>query len=220
MTASEQLKRGVDRLQQQRGVLLGAIETLTQEQLDYRPSRHSWSIGQIAHHVGLGEVVWRGYLKALLKDGGAGGSAVLRVSLQEVPFSSRILPDFVLRNPLVLAPLSMMVNLMPRPLQSMFFAIPLVKMDAGPRMQPKLGMSRSQVFKFLAETLKGTLDILDPLAGKDLSRYRIVHPLVGDQNVYGVLDLLSSHEQRHAQQIESIRKASAFPGNTSPSERP
>ncbi len=220
MTTTEQLTRAVDRLQHQRAALLSAIESLSQEQLDFRPSRHSWSIGQIAHHVGLGEVVWRGYLKALLKDGAAEGSGVLRVSLQEVPFSSRILPDFVLRNPLVLGPLSMMVNLMPRPLQSMFFAVPLVKMDAGPRMQPKLGMSRSQVIKFLAETRKGTLDIVQPLAGKDLSRYRIVHPLVGDQNVYGVLDLLSSHEQRHTQQIESIRKTSAFPGlPTNPDRR-
>jgi hypothetical protein len=93
----------------------------------------------------------------------------------------------------------------------MFFAIPLVKMDAGPRMQPKHGLPRTQILQFLDDTRKVTLDLLQPVAGWDLARVRIVHPLVGDQDVYGILELLTSHEQRHAQQIDSIKKKPNFP---------
>jgi hypothetical protein len=212
MNARDQFSKAVDRLEHQRALLLSAIETLNQVQLDFKPSRQSWSIGQIAHHVGLGEVVWRGYLKSLLKDGAARGEGCVRVSLNEVPFHSRFIPDFVLRSPFVLGPLSLMIDFMPRPLQSMFFTVPLVKMDAGARMQPKLGMSHGQVLKFLADTRRATLEVLDPLSEKDLTRYRIVHPLVGDQNVYGVMDLLASHEKRHTQQIEGIKRNPEFPG--------
>jgi hypothetical protein len=213
MDARDQLSKAIQRLERQRALLLGAIEDLDQAQLDFKPSRQSWSIGQISQHIALGEVVWRGYLKNLLKDGAEKGQGTVKVSLNEVPFHSRFVPDFILRSPFVLGPLSVMIDLMPRPLQSMLFAVPLVKMDAGVRMQPRFGMSRTHVLKFLADTRKGTLDVIQPVSAKDLSRYRVIHPLVGDQNVYGVLELLASHEQRHTQQIEAIKRSSAFPGN-------
>jgi hypothetical protein len=165
----------------------------------------------VIHHIGLGEKLWQGYLAAALKDAGQKRQATVRVSLEEVPFSSRIIPDILWRNPIVLTPLSLMIKYVPRPLQSMLFAIPLIKMDAGPRMQPKAGLPRDQLRKFLDETREATLRMVQPVAEWDLTRVRIVHPLVGDQDVYGILELLASHEQRHSLQIESIKKNTNFP---------
>ncbi len=211
MTNQDRLTKAVDRLQHERAVFLSRIGRLDQGQLDHKSSRTSWSIGQIAHHVGLGEGVWQGYLRSILKNGDREKGATRKVTLQEVPFSSRLLPDFVFKSPFIITPLSIMINLMPRPLQSMFFAVPLVKMDAGPRMQPKPGIARAHVLKFLDETRKATLELVEPLADWDLTRFRIIHPLVGDQDVYGILELISSHEQRHSQQIESLKKVTGFP---------
>ncbi len=211
MTNSDRLSKSIDRLQHARAVFLSKIERLNQAELDFQSSRNSWSIGQVAHHVGLSESVWLSYLRNVLRLGSREKGASLRVSLKEVPFSSRIIPDFILNSPIFVAPASVIINLMPRPVQSMFFAVPLVKMDAGPRMQPKLGMTRAQILKFLSDTRKTTVDLLEPLADWDLTRFRILHPLVGDQDVHGVLELLASHEDRHTQQIESIKKATHFP---------
>jgi hypothetical protein len=211
MTNQDRLAKALDRLQHERAVFLSKIDRLSQVQLDYQASRHSWSIGQVAHHVGLGEGVWQGYLKSVLKDGNREKRATRKVTLEEVPFSSRIVPDFILNSPFVLTPLSVLMNLMPRPLQSMFFAVPLVKMDAGPRMQPKQGLPRAQIFKFLEEIRENTIQLLEPLAEWDLTRFRIMHPLVGDQDVYGILELLANHEQRHAQQVETFKKTNGFP---------
>jgi len=211
MSNQDKLARAIERLQHQRAVLLGKIDGLQQAQLDSQPGGQAWSIGQVAHHVGLGENVWQGYLKTVLKNAKQTREATLQVSLDEVPFSSRLIPDFLLRNRFILTPVTLMVNCMPRPVQSMFFAVPLIKMDAGPRMQPKHGLSRTQILQFLDDTRKVTLDLLQPVAGWDLARVRIVHPLVGDQDVYGILELLTSHEQRHAQQIDSIKKKPNFP---------
>ena len=218
MTNRDRLTRVLDRLQHERAVFLSKIDGLNQAQLDYQPSRHAWSIGQVAHHVGLGEGVWQGYLKSILKDGKREKGATRKVSLEEVPFSSRIVPDFILNSPFVLTPLSVLMNMMPRPLQSMFFAVPLVKMDAGPRMQPKRGLPRAHIYKFLEEIRKNTLQLVEPLADWDLTRFRILHPLVGDQNVYGILELLASHEQRHAQQIATFKKTNGFPSGDSKTE--
>jgi hypothetical protein len=212
MTPREQLKRTLARLGAERAVFKGKLETLTQAQLDFKPASHSWSISQIAHHVGLGEGVWQGYLRAILKDGQRSNGVAQKVSLQEVPFSSRVVPDFILKSPFVITPISVFMNFMPRPLQSMLFAVPLFKMNAGPRMQPQKGMSRGQVLSYLEHTRRITLELVEPHGEKDLSRFRIIHPLVGDQDVYGVLELLASHEQRHSLQIESIRRNPSFPG--------
>ena len=211
MSDKDRTRRSIDRLQVARAALLSRIDRLEQAQLDYQPSRQSWSIGQIAHHIGLGERVWQGYLNSAFKKANQKREAALHVSLEDVPFSSRIIPDFVWRNPLVLTPLSLMVKFIPRPVQSMLFAVPLVKMDAGPRMQPKHGLSRTQILQFLEGTRKMTLDMLQPVADWDLTRIRIVHPLVGDQDVHGILELLSSHEQRHSQQIDFIKKKANYP---------
>ena len=211
MTHSDRLSKSIDRLEHEHAVFLSKFEGLSQVQLDYRTSRNSWSIGQVAHHVGLSEGVWQGYLRSLLKGGNRAKGATLRVSLRDVPFSSRVIPDFILNSPLVVAPITIFINLLPRPVQSMFFAVPLLKMDSGPRMQPKLGMPRAQILKLLSDTRKATLDLLAPVENWDLTHFRIQHPLVGDQDVHGILELLSSHEQRHAQQVDSIKKSLHFP---------
>jgi hypothetical protein len=211
MTARDRFNKAVDRFQHERAVFLSRIERLSQIELNYQPTRHSWSIGQLAHHVALAESVWFGYIKSVLGKGNRENGATLRISLQEVPFSSRVVPDFVLKSPFVLAPLSFMVNMLPRPIYSMFFAVPIFKFDAGARMQPRVGLTRAQILKILADTRKTTLDFLNPLADRDLTRFRINHPLVGEQHIYGILELVASHDQRHSTQVESIKKTSDYP---------
>ncbi len=203
--------RSVDRIQSERAALLNRLDGMAQLQLDYQPSRQSWSVGQIAHHVGLAEKLWRGYLSSAIRKAGTKRAATVHVSLVDVPFSNRVLPDFLWRNPLVLPPLSLMVKLIPRPVQSMLFAIPLIKMDAGPQMQPKRGLSRNQIVQFLEDTRKTTLDVLRPVLDWDPTGIRIIHPLVGEQDICGILELLASHEQRHAQQIDLIKKKAGYP---------
>jgi hypothetical protein len=72
----------------------------------------------------------------------------------------------------------------------------------------------------LSDTRKATLDLLAPFKDWDLSLFRIQHPLVGDQDVHGILELLASHEQRHAQQVDSIKKAIHFPRQEEKAKNP
>jgi len=213
MSNRDRLEKAVGRLRRERAAFLSRFESLTQTQLDFRPSRNAWSVGQIAHHVALGETVWQGYMKSVLARGDREHGAVERVSLKQIPFRSRFFPDFVFKSPLVVTPMSVLVNMLPRPFQSMLFAVPLFKMDASERMQPASGLPRAQVFGLLEEVRKRTLDMVEPRADWNLGRFKVSHPLVGDQDIYGVLDLLASHEQRHSLQIESIRKKPGFPGS-------
>jgi hypothetical protein len=78
-------------------------------------------------------------------------------------------------------------------------------------MQPRVGLTRTQILKILSDTRKTTMDLINPVADWDLSRFRLNHPLVGEQNVYGILELIASHDQRHTSQVESIKKTSDYP---------
>ncbi len=212
MTNRDRLEKATRHLREERAAFLAKFEALNKEQLDFKPSRNSWSIGQIAHHVALAEGVWQGHLKNALANGDREKGAVEHVSLDEIPFRSRIFPDFILKSPIVVGPMSVFVNMIPRPFQSMMFAVPLFKMDASGRMMPTPGLPRARLLGLLEETRRRTLDLVEPRADWDLTRFRVSHPLVGRQDVYGVLELLASHEQRHSLQVESIRKKPDFPG--------
>lgn len=211
MTNRDRLQKAVDRLQQERAALLRTFEDFDQAQLDYRPRRDSWSAGQVAHHVALGEAVWQSFLKKIISDDHRDSGAVERISLDQVPFSSRVFPDFLLRSPLATGPLSFLVNFVPRPVQSMLFAVPLFKFDASARMRPTHGLLRGRLLEILRDVRQETLSLVEPRADWDLTRFRVIHPLVGSQDVYGVLELLASHEQRHSLQVNSIKKQPDFP---------
>lgn len=211
MTNREKMGRMQNLLRRERANLLGALEGLTDEQLNFKPNSRSWSAGQVAQHVGIGEEVWQGFLRSLLSEGAGRGGKVRRISLQELSFTSRLIPDFVLNSPLVLEPVSVLVDWMPRPLQMMFFAVPLVKIGAGPRMQPAGGLSGKALLEYLSGIRKATLELLGPHSDEDLSTYRIIHPLIGDRNIYSVLEMLANHERRHTSQIKSVIGSAGFP---------
>lgn len=211
MTNREQFSRAVSRLERERALLLEGIGRMSRPQLDFKPSRPAWSVGEVVHHVALAEKLWQGYVRELLDKGDPQRGARREISLQEIPFSSAAIPDALLRSPLVLGPLSFMVNFVPGPVQSTLFAVPLIKMQAGPRMQPTHGLPSSTLLELAGQVRQTTLKLLAPAAQWDLTRFRIVHPLVGDRDIYGILELIASHDQRHRLQIKSIQENPDFP---------
>jgi hypothetical protein len=51
----EELQRQLDKLDKQRHALLDGLETLTAEQLAFRPGPSKWSIGQVIEHLVISE---------------------------------------------------------------------------------------------------------------------------------------------------------------------
>ncbi|MBI2821454.1 MAG: DinB family protein [Acidobacteria bacterium] len=211
MNRQERLSSVMERVQQARASLLGKAEDLKQPQLDFKPSRSAWSAGEVVHHVGLAEQVFQGYLRELLRPELQERGAIRRLSLQELPFGASLVPDFLLRSPFVLLPVSIMVNFIPAPVQSLLFEVPIIKMQTGDRMQPTHGLTRAALLDFVREVRRTTLGILAPAQRWNLSRFRITHPLIGNKDVYGILELVASHDQRHQRQIERVRENPGFP---------
>src|SRR2546428_2003550 len=151
MTNQGRLQKALRRINRERAALLGKADGLFRQQLEFQPSRTTWSIGQVLHHVGLVEQVQHGYMKELLEKGGKSRQATRRVGLDELPLGIQFIPDSVLRFPLVLAPVSVMTNWIPQFIQSIMFSVPLVKTKAAPILYPDNGIPQRELLKFLEE---------------------------------------------------------------------
>lgn len=76
---------------------------------------------------------------------------------------------------------------------------------------PRRGRSAAELRDDLTSSLKEMEALLESHAHLDFSEMVITHPLLGDNNVPGLLRFLTLHEQRHQSQIDDILKSRQFP---------
>ena len=75
MTNSEKLVSVIDKAQTARKAFLTEVQSLSQAEFNFKPSRDAWSIGEVIHHVGLSEEHWQRTMTELFKSGAESGRA-------------------------------------------------------------------------------------------------------------------------------------------------
>ena len=220
MTNADRLANAILAFQKERAAFLRPIEGLSQAELDFKPSSDAWSIGEVVHHVGLTEKVFQSYVRELLKSGDPKKGASRTIRFEELPMGPQIIPTSLLKLAPVLLPFSILSSLMPKGLQSSLLANPLVKIKTAPVVEPKAGIPRAELRDFLKQVRQSTLQLLEPVKGWDLSRFQWFHPLMGTHDIYGTLELLASHDRRHAAQMERVRSDPKFPKAPKPPKPP
>jgi hypothetical protein len=213
MTNEEKFARATEQMQRERTAFLARFEGLSQAQLDFKPARDSWSVGETAQHVGLTERVIRDNLRTLLQEAGDRQDALRKVEFHELPLAPRFIPAALFRFPPFLMSLSLMSRIVPRSVQTFFLANPLLKARAAPNVEPKAEMPKHQLLEFLRSGRESTIALLEPSKSRDLSRIRWEHPLMGTHDIYGTMELLAGHEQRHRIQIERVKSDARFPAS-------
>ena len=211
MTNPERLASAIGKLQEERAAFLGRMDGLLQAELDFKPAADSWSVGEVAHHVGITERVFHRYLSELFRSGSPEQGASRTIRFDELPMGPQMIPTSLLRLAPVLLPFAILSSLMPQSLQSALLANPLVKIKTAPAVEPKHGVPRTELLDFLKQTRQATLDLLEPVKEWDLTRFRWFHPLMGTHDVYGTLELIASHDRRHAGQVERVKNNPNFP---------
>jgi hypothetical protein len=102
---------------------------------------------------------------------------------------------------------------MPKSVQSALLATPLVKVKTAPAVEPKAGIFREELFRFLEQTRENTLELLQPAKDWDLTLFRWFHPMLGRHNIYETLELVASHDRRHSGQVERVKQHPRFPAH-------
>lgn len=213
MTNEERFARVCDRMQNERAAFLSGIQGFSQTQLDFKLSESSWSIGEVAHHVGLAEKMVQDNLKELFRSGSGKRAVVRKVGFEELPMNPQAVPRSLMRLAPLLVPFSILMKFTPEAMQSFMLANPILKIRTAPSLEPKAGMPRAELVKYLRELREATLTILDPARSWDLSLLSWEHPLMGKHHVYGTMEVMANHDRRHRIQIEGVRKSPKFPAS-------
>jgi hypothetical protein len=210
MIHQERLQASVAKLTDERARVSALIQGLTPEQADFQPEATAWSINQIGQHIGLAERGVAAIVKNLFQGGRNQG--VYNVRYDELALGIKGIPSGVTRIGFeLMSPFSFMARAIPKQLAPFLIANPIFKVKAAPQAEPRQKMGRDEVLVFLAEVRRSTLQLLESVKDRNLERFHWLHPVLGQQDLFGMLELIASHDQRHILQMEAAKKNSRFP---------
>jgi len=184
---------------------LSLVRGLTQDQLDSRPSRDRWSVGEVLDHLLLAERFFRGDIQELIARARAGLPPLLYRRLSEFNISPAFVPRPLL--PYLEVPFMMISRFTPQPLRDLLLRTRLFPARHPDIAAPRWGRRADDLLEDLSTSLRETEDLLRANADLDYTAMRHVHPLLGSNSVPRLLHLLTLHEQRHQGQILDILRS-------------
>ena len=201
---------------QVRAETIALIENLSQRQLDYKPSPRTWSVGEVMDHLFLAERFFRSQIELLVEQQRSGRRTSLALSFRDLNVRPAFVPGCLL--PLFEIPLTITNMLTPRSVLQLLLATPLGRARHPDAADPRASLSKEQLVTQLTQGLAETREIFEQNPLIDFGRLRISHPLLGDNSVVELLDVMTTHERGHQQKVrQSIGR---LPGQLEPSGHP
>jgi hypothetical protein len=160
--------------------------TLSDAQINWRPSETSWSIAQCLDHLGRGNTVYAAALQ----------QAVQKARAASPPRKGPVRPGWLSR--LFIWSLD---------------APPRIKMSAPKKIVPAASHKRDEVLEMFLRSQEDMRKVLREGADLDLNRIRFRNPFIVSLRftVGAGLLIIAAHNRRHLWQAEQVRQAPGFP---------
>lgn len=188
---------------------MAMVDGLTQVQIDHVPARGKWSVGEVLDHLILGQRLNLSYIAEVIGMKKAGQQPVLRLSFTDVDVSVGYIPKSLL--PALEAPFTVMNMFLPTTIRDFITSHRLVPAQNPRLTNPRRARPVDELRGELVSSLKEMEALLESHADFNYSEMVIQHPLLGNNNVPGLLRFLALHEQRHQSQINDIITTAQFP---------
>jgi uncharacterized damage-inducible protein DinB len=201
-----------ERLQAFAGVraqTLAMLAPLSQAQLDFSPRPGRWSIGEIADHLRLSELLWRDEIGRLVALARAGKPARLKRSFAEVNVSPLHIPTGVLS--MLEGSFSFINRFVPDAVIGLITEFPILPTRNPDAATPCTHRPAAALAVELTAAIDETRRLISDNADLDFEAMTSEHPLMGANNVPRILTFLARHERRHHGQIDAVKTASRFP---------
>jgi hypothetical protein len=173
----------LERLSEDRAALLASVAGRPREQMEFRPTEDSWSIGDVLHHLALSHEATTKLMSNMLR----------RAREETVP------PDL---DP-TRSVLSSIDDIVPRVDQG--------KAPAPDRVTPRSYVPPGEALTRLDASRRRLEETVAVLSEFDLTNLTFPHPFFGELDCYQWLLVTGWHERRHTKQIERIQKSRGFP---------
>jgi uncharacterized damage-inducible protein DinB len=86
----------------------------------------------------------------------------------------------------------------------MIVEVRVIRRKAPPALEPQTVGNKEETLAELRGVRERTLAFIEETRGRDLSRYSMSHPFLGNLNAYDWLQFIASHEIRHRKQMREI----------------
>jgi uncharacterized damage-inducible protein DinB len=83
----------------------------------------------------------------------------------------------------------------------------VIRRKAPAALEPQTVGDKEEMLAELRGVRERTLAFIEETHARDLSRYNMPHPFLGNLNVYDWLQFISSHEIRHTKQMREIARS-------------
>lgn len=184
---------------------LALVDGLSQAELDYAPSPGKWSAGEILDHLILSDQVYYGEITALFDLKKAGKRPYLRRNFSDFNPSILFIPKPAL--PYLDATFNAVNTVLPRALRTFFIVSRIIPAEAPDIAMPRPGRSGDALRQELQRGPEYLERLFAQMPDADFSMFIHYHPLLGENNVYQMIQFLTNHETVHQKQIrETIPK--------------
>jgi DinB superfamily len=170
------------KLQAARQEVLKEVEGLSQAQLDWRPAQQEWSIGEVIHHLTLGEISTGKLTTKLLREAEEAGTLSSRPEGQT--FFDRLPPP-------------------PSPL-------PTGAAQTPPHIWPEHGRSKPDLLAGIRAARVKSRQSFERVATIDPRPLVWRHATVGDLHLGQYWTLMLIHDGIHIEQIRKVKAEPAF----------
>ncbi len=188
---------------------LHLIAGLTQEQADFTPDPHKWSTGEMLDHLALAEGVYRNTIGDLIGLAKAGKRTVINGTFKEVNVSIAHIPRAAL--PFLEVPLTVFNLFVPPFVREILTEFPVLPTQNPDIAQPRKGLPVGALREAMRTAYEKTAALFTANPGLDYKRMRYRHPLIGDNNVLGLIRMVAFHERRHQSQMRTLFESRDFP---------
>jgi hypothetical protein len=185
------------------------VQELSQRQMDYRPGPGQWSIGEVLDHLILGQRLNLSYIAEVIGMKKAGLQPVITLSFTDVDVSVGYIPKSLL--PALEAPFTMLNLLLPSSVRDFMTSHRLVPAQHPGITTPRRARPADELRDDLISSLKEMNTLLESHSDLNYGEMVIQHPLLGNNDVPGLLRFVALHEQRHQSQIKNILASPGFP---------
>ena len=177
------------------------VEGLSQEILDVSPPE-GWSIGQLLDHLRRADGTYGEKLCDLIELRRSGRRPAVTVGLTDMEFAVPLVPTPLLA--VAEVPVAVFNYFLPETLRAFFLRNPIIPARAPAALTPESGRSKEELIEALRESMNRIELLFLENLDLDFASLRYYHPLFGYKNAYGILRLMTGHEQRHQKQLRAL----------------
>lgn len=176
-----EIEKAFDAFEELRIQTLKETDTLSKEQLHFKPSGDSWSVTETLHHLYLSELGTYTYMSKKIQ----GADGLKKSGFKEA--WNTFLLKILLRSP-------------------MKFKLP----KKAP-IVPTGDMAYGDLVEAWNQLRKDLADLFDHFDVDSAKKLSFKHPRIGYINAHQVLTFLTEHFKHHLKQIERIKSTAGFP---------